>query len=62
MKFDYPKIGKKCLFLAIFGSDTHISDAKMNPLITVGPDIFAYLKHINVQIKENITRTTVSGF
>ena len=48
--------------MPIFGSVTHISDAKMNPFITFGPDIFAYLKHISVQIKENITRTTVSGF
>ena len=27
----------------------------MNPFITFGPDIFAYLKHISVQIKEKIT-------
>ena len=38
-----------------FGSDTHLPDAKMDPFITFGPDIFAYLKHIGVQIKENIT-------
>ena len=25
------------------GSDTHISDAKMNPFITFGPDIFAFI-------------------
>ena len=35
-----------------FGSDTHISDAKMDPFITFGQDIFAYLKNIGVQIKE----------
>ena len=40
--FDYPKIGKN----VNVGSDTHISDAKMNPFTTFGPDIFAYLKQI----------------
>ena len=48
--------------LAIFGSDTHISDAKMNPFITFWPDIFAYLKHICVRIREKITCKTASGF
>ena len=45
-----------------FGSDTHISDAKMNPFNTFGLDVFIYLKHIGVQIKENITCKTASGF
>ena len=49
--FDYPKIGKN----VNFGSDTHISYAKMNRFITFGPDIFAYLKKIGVQIKEKNT-------
>ena len=35
-----------------FGSDTHISDAKMNPFNTFKLDVFTYLKHIGVQIKE----------
>ena len=46
----------------ILGSDTHISNAKTNPFITFGPDSFAYLKHISVQIKEKITCKTASGF
>ena len=45
------KIGKNINF----GSDTHISDAKMNPFNTFGPDVVTYLKQICVQIKENIT-------
>ena len=45
-----------------FGSDTHISDAKMNPFNTFGLDVFTYLKHIGVQIKEKITGKTPSGF
>ena len=45
-----------------FGSDTHILDVKMNPLNTFGPDVFTYLKQICVQIKENITGKTASGF
>ena len=45
-----------------FGSDTHISDAKMNPLNTFGLDVFTYLKHICVQIKEKIPGKTASGF
>ena len=47
-KFEYPNIDKK----VNFGPDTHILDAKMKPKITFGPDIFAYLKHIGMQIKE----------
>ena len=35
-----------------FGLDIHISDAKMNLIISFRPDIFAYLKHIGVHIKE----------
>ena len=53
------KIGKKT---ANFGSDTHISDVKINPFNTFGPDVFRYLKQICVQIKENITGKTASGF
>ena len=45
-----------------FGSDTPISDAKMNPFNTFGLDVFTYLKHIGVQIKEKITGKTTSGF
>ena len=45
-----------------FGSDTHISDAKMSPFNTFGLDVFTYLKHIGVQIKEKITGKTASGF
>ena len=45
-----------------FGSDTHILDVKMNPFNTFGPDVFTYLKQICVQIKENITGETASGF
>ena len=52
------KIGKK----VNFGSDTHVSDVKMNPFNTFGPDVFTYLKQICVQIKENITGKTTSGF
>ena len=44
------------------GSDTHISDVKMNPFNTFGPDVFTYLKQICVQIKENITGKTANGF
>ena len=60
--FDYPKIGQKTSILVILGSDTHISDAKTNPFITFGPDIFTYLKHKGVQIKEKIICETASGF
>ena len=45
-----------------FGSDTHILDVIMNPLNTFGPDVFTYLKQIYMQIKENITGKTASGF
>ena len=45
-----------------FGSDTHISDAKMNPFNTFELDVFTYLKHKGVQIKEKITGKTASGF
>ena len=34
------------------GTDTHTSDAKTNPFITFGSGIFAFLKHIGVQIKQ----------
>ena len=43
-------------------SDTHISEAKMNPFNTFGLDVFTYLKHIGVQLKEKITGKTASGF
>ena len=52
------KIGK----IVNFGTDTHISDVKMNPFNTFGPDVFTYLKQIYVQIKENVTSKTASGF
>ena len=45
-----------------FGSDIHISDAKMDPFITFWPDIFAYLKNIGVLNKEKITGRTAIGF
>ena len=45
-----------------FGSDTHIWDAKMSPFNTFGLDVFTYLKHIGVQIKEKITGKTASVF
>ena len=45
-----------------FGSNTHISDVKMNPFNTFGPDVFTYLKQIYMQIKENITGKTASCF
>ena len=33
----------------------------MNPFNTFGLDVFTYLKHIGVQIKEKITGKTASG-
>ena len=45
-----------------FWSDTHISDVKMSPFNTFGADVFTYLKQIYMQIKENITGKTASGF
>ena len=47
-----------------FGSDTYISDVKMNPFNTFGSDVSTYLKQIYMymQIKENITGKTTSGF
>ena len=56
------KLTKKMSILAIFWSDTHISDAKMNPSVTFWPDIIAYLKHIGVQTREKKTCKTASGF
>ena len=44
------------------GSDTHISDAKMDPFITFGQDIFAYLKNIGIQIEEKVNGKTATGF
>ena len=52
------KFGKKINF----GSDIYISDVIMNPFNTFGPDIFTYLKHIGVQIKEKINGKIASGF
>ena len=52
------KIGKN----VNFGSDTHISDVKMNPFNTFEPDVFTYLKQICVQIIENINGKTASVF
>ena len=34
----------------------------MNPFNTFGLDVYTYLKHIGVQIKEKITGKTASGF
>ena len=34
----------------------------MSPFNTFGPDVFTYLKQIGVQVKENITGKTASGF
>ena len=34
----------------------------MNPFNTFGPDVFTYLKQLYMQIKENITGKTASGF
>ena len=45
-----------------FWLHTHISDAKMNSFNTFGLDVFTYLKHIGVQIKEKITGKAASGF
>ena len=42
------KIGKN----VNFGSDTHISDVKMNPFNTFGSDVSTCLKQICVQIKK----------
>ena len=61
-QFENPKKSKKVAKNINFGSDTHISDAKMNPFSTFGLDVFTYLKHIGVQIKEKITGKTASGF
>ena len=40
----------------------HLSDAKTDPFITLGPDISAYLKNIGIQIKEKKTGKTAIGF
>ena len=61
-QFECPKINKNWQKNVNFGSDTHISDVKMNPFNTFGPDVFTYLKLVCVQIKENITGKTASGF
>ena len=46
-----------------FGSYTHIPDAKMDPpSLLLGRICFAFLKHIGVQIKENITGKTAIDF
>ena len=52
----------KTLFLGLslakivnFGLDPHISDAKTDPFIPFGADLFVYLKHMGIQIIENIT-------
>ena len=33
-----------------FGLDPHISDAKTDPFIPFGADLFVYLNHIGIQI------------
>ena len=46
------------LFLAKstnFGLDPHISDTKTDPFIPFGADLFVYLKHTGIHIKEKIT-------
>ena len=53
------KIGKTNIN---FGSDINISDAKMNPFNTFGPDSFTYLKHIGVQIKEKKSMVRLQVF
>ena len=45
-----------------FGSGTHISDAKIDPFITFGQDMFPYMKNIGVQIKEKIIGKTAVAF
>ena len=35
-----------------FGIDAHTSDAKTDPFIPVGADLFVYLKHTDIQIIE----------
>ena len=49
---------KTSIFGAIFGKivnfglDPHMFDAKTNPFITFGANLFVYLKHIGIQIIE----------
>ena len=38
-----------------FGLDPHIFDAKTDPFIPFGAILFVYLKHIGIQIIEEIT-------
>ena len=35
-----------------FGLNLYISDPKTDPFKTFGADLFVYLKHIGIQIKE----------
>ena len=55
-------IKKKLQFLELFlskivnfGLDLHIFDAKTDPFIPFGANLFVYLKHIGIQIIEKIT-------
>ena len=43
-----------------FGLKPHIYDAKTDPFILSGVDLFVYLEYIGIQIKEKITRKIVS--
>ena len=40
--------------IVIFGLDPHIFDAKIDPFIPFGANLFVYLKHIGIQIIEKI--------
>ena len=52
---------KTAIFGAIFGKnhhfglDLHISDTKTDTFISFGADLFVYLKHTGIHIKEKIT-------
>ena len=39
--------------LVNFGLDAHICDAKTEPFIHIGADLFVYLQYIGIQIIEN---------
>ena len=46
--------------IANFGLDPYISDAKTDPFIPFGADLFVYMKHTGVHIIEKITAKTES--
>ena len=55
---DFIKTSIFGLFLAKivnFGLNPHIFDAKTDPFIPSGANLFVYLKHIGIQILEKIT-------